>query len=342
MHIDLGRIPNACFAKVGLRGRCNLMFPALYAQSEQTIIGRELNLKFYKEVLRPALVAIDAEQFGHWPPSYEAAERKARDVRGKYHLGSIDVPVDNLSELVIEMKLLMANIREFAGAFFYHEARGVKGGSVHDPADDDDARAALDEVCDFLDWGAIPAEVRSQFYIDIGIEIRRPRHVLQWRSTQHKNILRQVLPTSTDIQRSAIVKSPNFKYDAASQLTDFAGFRVPPGTRGRSDGVVYINVYSTEKEVHYQLHNGVFSRKKPADLLGARITRVAKDVNEWTKSFHAASGGAGNAAQEGAARCEVRVQMRRYLDVLRGWDDNLVQALTSSIPSGTWWCVQHL
>ena len=62
MHIDLGRIPNMAFAKVGLRAKCNVMFPAMYAHSEQTVVGRELNLKFYEEVLRPALVMIDAEQ----------------------------------------------------------------------------------------------------------------------------------------------------------------------------------------------------------------------------------------------------------------------------------------
>lgn len=338
-HIDLGRIPNAAFAKVGPRARCNLMLPALYAQSDRTIVGRDLNIKFYEEVLRPALVAIDAAQFSHWPPDYESAERKARNAMGQYQMGTIDVAAGQLPELVVEMKLLMANIREFAGAFFYHESRGVKGGSGHDPADDDDVRAAFDEVCDHINWDLIPREIRAQFYIDVGIEIRRPRHVLQWRSGQHHNIMERMVPSATEIQRRAIMKSEAFHYDPSSQLSDFAGFRVAPGTRGRADGVVYMNVYCTEKEVHYQLHNGVFSRKKPADLLGPRLNRMLKDVDEWTKSFNSSTGVNGAAPQEGSARCEVRVQMRRFDEVLRGWDDETVQTLTSSIPSRVWWCV---
>ena len=240
----------------------------MYAHSEQTVVGRELNLKFYEEVLRPALVMIDAEQFGHWPPSYTAAERTARDSLGQYHFGTVDIPVENISELVVEMKLLMANIREFAGAFFYHEARGMKGGSVHDPGDDDDARAALDEVCDVFDWNAITPEMRNQFYIDIGIEIRRPGHVVQWRRKHHKNIIRTLLPSATDAQCKAVIESPTFMEDPASQLSEYAGFRVPLRTRGQGEGIVYMNLYCTEKQVHYQLHKGVFSRKKPADLLG--------------------------------------------------------------------------
>ncbi|EPS92536.1 hypothetical protein FOMPIDRAFT_1020991, partial [Fomitopsis schrenkii] len=337
VHIDLGRIPNAVFAKVGARGKCNIVFPALYPTSVSTMVGRELNLIFYQEVLRPALLAIDLDQVGHWPPDYAAAERRARDHQGRYHFGSIDVPVDKLPELVIEMKLLMANIREFRGAFFYHEVRGVKGGSGHDPEDDEDVREAFDEVCEYLDWNSIPAETRDQFYIDIGIEIRRPGHVMHWRSGNHLNVLRNVLPSATDPQRHAIMKSPNFHHDAASQLTDFAGFRVAPLTRGAADGVAYINVYSTEKEIHYQLHKGMFARAKPRELLPQAIKMLSKRINEWTKSFFASTGVEGNTPQEAAARCEIRVRMRQYDQVLRHWDDALVQQLTSSIPSKVWW-----
>lgn len=341
-QIDLGRIPNVAFAKVGARGKCNIMFPALYAAADTRAVGQLLLAQFYEDVLRPALLAVDLDRLTHWPVSYELAMRRSRDANGRLHLGSIDIPVDKLGPLVVEMKLLMAGIREFVGAFFYHEVRGVKGGSVHDPQDLLDVDASFDEVCDHLDWHAIPAQVRDQFYIDIALEIRRPGHVVQWMREHHLNILRAVLPVATDGQRVGISRSPGFHCDLSAQISDFAGFRVAPGERGKDDGVVYINVYTTDKDVHYQLHKGVFSRKSPQDLLPHGIKALRNGVNEWTKSFFAASGAEEHPAQEGAARCEVRVQMKRYREVLRDWDEHRVRRLTGSIPSSVWWCVHTI
>lgn len=323
------------FAKVLNRGTCNLALPALYGHTARGVVERDLCRQFYEVILRPSLLEIDLEHIAHWPPSYEAAEQKYRDVTGKFRFSTVELPVHCFKDVVRVMKRKMDAIPVFRGWFFIHDMRGVKGGSIHDPNDPEEVELAVNETCQYLDMDVVPT---TQFWIDIGLEIRRPGHIVQWYSGAHNALLRLLLPNSTDDQIDKILKSPNCHRDPNALLTDFAGLRVAPGTRAAGDGVVYINVYTTDKEVHYQLHKGVFRRHEPQDLFPGRIDRLIEDIDKWIKVMRECMGGENDhALQQGAARVEVRVPLHAYNSFLVDWDADLVNQLISAVPSMTWW-----
>ncbi|KAI0723693.1 hypothetical protein C8Q72DRAFT_752532, partial [Fomitopsis betulina] len=93
-----------------------------------------------------------------------------------------------------------------------------------------------------------------------------PGHVVQWVSYAHGDLLEALLPHVTEAQQSTVQCSHAFHLDRSAQLTDFAGFWVAPGMHGEADGMAYINVYSTDKSVHYQMHPGIFKKIQPHDL----------------------------------------------------------------------------
>ena len=135
-----------------------------------------------------------------------------------------------------------------------------------------------------------------------------------------------------------ILKSHKCIRDPNGLLTDFAGLRVSPGTRAAADGVVYINVYSTDKTIHYQLHQGVFQKHSPKDLLPGNISGVLKRLDRWTSCLNECMGGKDDhRQQEAAARCEVRVCLNDYSRVLVDWNVRDVNQFVSAVPARSWW-----
>lgn len=335
LRVDIGSIPNMPFAKVGDHGTCNIAFPAVYGHSQRGVIERDLCCLFYDRVLRPVLHTVDLDHIAHWPPSYQAAEERIRDNHGEYHFGTVQLPAHCLADIVHGMKEKMQAIPSFRGAFFIHDVRGVKGESVHDPDDPDQRRAAMDDTGGYLDITQVP---RHQFYVDVGLEIRRPGHVVQWDSSAHKALLQTLLPNTEEAKIEEILKSHKCIRDPNGLLTDFAGLRVSPGTRAAADGVVYINVYSTDKTIHYQLHQGVFQKHSPKDLLPGNISGVLKCLDRWTSCLNECMGGKDDhQQQEAAARCEVRVCLNDYSRVLVGWNVRDVNQFVSAVPARSWW-----
>ncbi|KAH9841962.1 uncharacterized protein C8Q71DRAFT_700003, partial [Rhodofomes roseus] len=221
----------------------------------------------------------------------------------------------------------------FQDFFFYHQLRGVKGAYVHDPEDDAAVAAEMISVCEALDWTKMPPALQGDWYIDVGLEIRRPSHVLQWNTHTHKKLVKALLPSRTMTQVSQLLAGPRYILDNNAQLMDFGGFRLHPEGAGASEEVVYINVYTTDKTMHYQLHHGVFDQIKPRDLFPETIEATKKHINEWTKTFRESM----EHQQEAAARCEVRVTFRKYATVLRTWPDRNVSRFTSAVPAKAWW-----
>lgn len=323
------------FAKVGSRGTCNIAFPALYGSTRRGVIARPLCVIFYEQVLRPVLLEVDLDHIGHWPPSYHAAEELKRGKNGQYHFGSVPLPVHCLEGVVRGMKAKMEEIPSFKGAFYIHDLRGVKGESIHNPGSAPERKHALNETCAYLAMTRVP---RDQFFIDVGLEIRRPGHVVQWDGSAHAALLREVLPNTTPEQVDLLLGNHACLRDPNALLSDFAGLRIAPASRNIGDDVVYINIYTTDKTVHYQLHHGVFQKHKCEDLLPHRISHVMDDVDRWTKCLYDCMGGDDNHEEQvGAARCELRVPMSKYETVLLGMEEDVVNRVVAAIPARTWW-----
>lgn len=338
--MDLGDIPNLAFAKIGQRGKCNIMFPAVYLEGlgVRGHISKSLCVRFYEEVLHPSLVALDNEHMAHWFPTYAAAERAMRDKRGQYRFSTVEWPAFLMIDLVHQIREHAAHIREFRGMFFYHEKKGIKGGSVHDPNDENEIKDAFDEVTACYDLNNMTTAEQHQWYVDVGIEVRQPKHVVQWNTMHHHSILRNVLRGCSDADLAVLSRTSGRDVDFNGQLYDFAGFRKSLGRRGAESGVVYVNVYTTDKTVHDQrYHSGVFDKLTPKDTLPGDMNVTVDSINQWTASFADCINTEDRPPQEGTARCEVRVRIDKYDQHFVDWEDDFINQLVSAVPAVTWW-----
>ncbi|KAH9828581.1 uncharacterized protein C8Q71DRAFT_719212 [Rhodofomes roseus] len=333
-EVPLSHIPNMCFAKVGTHAKINIMFPALYASGESRKIPEDLLTMFYERVFRPSLVAINFPHIGHWPPSSAAAWALLRGVDGTLQFKTISIPSRSLRELATEVCRRMDEIREFKDAFWYHEVRGTKGGTLHNPHDDRQAADALHLAFKDLDFTKISNDDLAQrWFVDVGIEVRHPGHVVHWRSDTHMEVLQHAMPSAMPAAVESFKRGSNFTLDPCAQISDIAGFRAVTKTIGLGDGVRYINVYSTEKELHYQILKGTYKEIEPADFFPSKLARTMTRINVWTKALSDAA----EKTQEASARYEVRVPANACGGVLREIPYDMLGRVCVSVRAKTWW-----
>lgn len=337
-RIPLHKIPNIAFAKLDVRGQSNLFFPALYRTNQQAVVDKETMAKFYNKVLRPTLAQLAEEQMIRWPATYDLAIKQAKDVRGEFHFGTIDIGLWVLDELEEDLLAALDGHREFQDAFWVHDFRGIKGQTAHDIDSMVDREGQLEEALSFLDIGNRIIH-EHEWYIDVGVEIFSPHHVLQWLTMGHKQLLQHVLPNASERQIDRLERSQEqFKIDYEAQLFNFAGFRTTPQSRGARDQVVYIQAYSPAKHTHYQMHPGIYRRRKAADTLPGKITKLIGDCGTMYELFATARGnGDINAAQDSSVRIEARVRVDHVQATLVTFSEDLVNHTIVAVPTATWW-----
>jgi hypothetical protein len=297
--------------------------------------------RIYDSCVRPAVIAVNAIDQSHWPVSYAAAMIQNRGEGGRFHYSSVDIASYCLEEFGTNLIELFERHNDFKDAFFLHELRGTKGVSLHNPSDEMERRDALDHLLGFLDAGSVHFD---DWTIDVALEIRHAGHVVQWLTNAHRRIFEFVLPSASQDQISAILHSKKqYKCDVSAQLRDLGGFRATPGSRGTADNVSYINMYTTDKSPTYQLHNGAFRRRQASELFPSSIQRLVDDIAEMVEVFRQCGGdNADDDTQEGCARLEVRVPLRRANQVLLDLPENVVQESSASFDTVVWWCVSGI
>ena len=138
---------------------------------------------------------------------------------------------------------------------------------------------------------------------------------------------------------AAFLRAPQIRgwqEDISGHLYQLAGFRYNPRSRGVNEGIVHINVYTTDKSVTYQLHEGIFKTRKCSDLYPRPLEKLCSDLHKVADSFAVCSGSEGQ-IQDGTARFELRVQMSKIHETLLTFPDNLIHDSVISIPSDIWW-----
>lgn len=256
-----------------------------------------------------------------------------RDKKGRLHFSSIDFPARLTRKLGAKLLELCEEHDDLKDAFFVHELRGTKSSSHHDPKKADERRAAMDDVLAIFDAQLDP----DQWVVDIGLEIRQEGCVLQWLTEGHRRIMAYLLPSASEERISDILKSPTqYQCDISAQLRELGGFRASPGSRGKKDQVSYINVYTTDKSATYQLHDGIFRRRKPWHLFPSSITQLIKDMKIIGDTFRSCAGDDTDGL-EGNARMEIRVPLRLADAVLVDLPYDLVEAAVASFPRNTFW-----
>ena len=321
--------------KVDHRQISRIFFPGLFKPGESRGIPSETMTLVYEQCLRKAATAVNPFDQSQWPITYNAAMTLYRDQKGTLHFTSIDMPSNLLGAFGEKLLQLLDKYDGLAGAFFVHELRGTKGASHHDPYDEEARRAALDSVFHLFNRAAM---IPEEWYIDIGLELRHKGHVLEWLTRGHRRLLKFLLPSTSQEKIDAILKSRGrYKCDLSAQLGDLGGFRLLPGSDGRADEVSYINVYTTGKSATYQLHEGIFKRRKSWHLFPGCLEKLVKDLERISEIFRLCGDIQATGGLESNARLEIRVPLYKSQAVLLQFPDKLIQDTVVEYDCATWW-----
>ncbi|KAI6103250.1 hypothetical protein EDD16DRAFT_1493737 [Pisolithus croceorrhizus] len=348
MYVPMHKIPNLALGKVANRSVIRVFFPRLYKRFESPRIP-QLDLELiYNRCLRPAVQRLMPNQTTHWPPSYNTLLQISRDQRGHFHLRSFDIPAYLLPRFA---EMYLRSVQElrpyFRDAYFGHELRGWKAATVHnleEDADGGDRRQggqpyerlnALDDLTHVLDMPSINPD---QWLVDVGLEFGKHGHVVTWRRNGHAELGRYLLPDHDD-PAAAMERSRKYYVDYHMHLKDIAGFRWTPGRN--SDVIKYVQAYTTEKAISYQLHDGIFRPRKPSELLSDKQTeRLLDDLNKQATIIFNCTGNGDvwrGQPQDACARLEVRVPLNHAQDVLTGMPRHVIDDTMVQIPARTWW-----
>ncbi|CAL1698688.1 unnamed protein product [Somion occarium] len=340
LYVPMNKIPNFALGKVDNRHVTRVFLPALYQEGPGMMmgIGKEQLKVYYERCLLPAVREAVPEHVGHWPPSYDTAMTLARGPQGEFHFQSVDVPWHRL-ELLGNTLLDKLGVYAFGrDAYFVHELHGTKSRSVHDPRDEVDTFAALDDVLAFVDANVIDLE-EEKWWIDVGIEIQRPRRVVQWLTMGHSAILRHVLPgLDAEEANRMMTTGDRFQVDLNSQLSEIGGFRVEVNKRYQhGTECVYINCYTTDKTVTYQLHKGIFRQRHGEELFPSKCGKLIGAMEKMEEVWTSCMGEGDSPGQEGSARLEARVPLTRCRATLTDMPQSILDSGIVAYKKNTWW-----
>lgn len=272
-------------------------------------------------------------QASHWPVNYNSALVQSRDTAGRLHFGSVAVPPLCLVEFCDALLARLDAVPGFGSAYFGHEIRGLKGGTAHDDQEGHPENA-LDTFLEHIDPDRLDYD---NWLIDVGLEVYDPSMVVQWSKHSHSEILKFIMPTLSEDEIQALQRRRTFHLDNVSQLDDFAGFRCEPGLFGRRHSVTYINVYTTDKCPTYQLHTGIWRRRRSKDLFPKRLEKLVDELDTMSKIYKDCAGSASLPPQEGCARLEIRVPLISAQHALRDVPEHLIRGWTYSVSPVIWW-----
>jgi hypothetical protein len=169
------------------------------------------------------------------------------------------------------------------------------------------------------------------------MEVHVPGHVTHWATSGFRAMVEKVLPNAQPHQITALLRSQKHHVDLAVFLKDIGGFHTVTGSKGRADGVSYINAYCTEMTAIYQLFDGgLFRRHTARELLPGNLSKLMSEVEKIGEIFSACQQDNG---LEGNARFEVRIPMQDALDKHYRLDQPLIDACVLAIPLDVWWSV---
>ncbi|KAH9048614.1 hypothetical protein EDB83DRAFT_2227013, partial [Lactarius deliciosus] len=333
--VPLSKIPNCAFGTVGNRHITRIFFPQLYRDGAhvEPALHQEHFAKLYDGCIRPAVMQVIPTQASHWPVDYHSAMVQAHDTFGRLHYGSLAVPPISLVEFCDALIGRLNAIPDFEKAYFCHELRGLKGGTAHT----DEGRhpeAAFGTFFENIDMARID---QNNWFVDVGLEIFDPEMVVQWSRHAHSAILKFIMPSLSSDELQALQARRTFHLDNVCQLADFAGFRCEPGRFGNRHHVSYINVYTTDKCPTYQLHTGIWRRRRCKDLLPKSLEKLIQDLQTMSRVYKSCAGTEEKPPQEGCARLEIRVPLARAQDTLRNPPEALIAGWTYAVSPMVWW-----
>ncbi|KAG1770786.1 hypothetical protein EV702DRAFT_1202257 [Suillus placidus] len=140
----------------------------------------------------------------------------------------------------------------FWDAYFIHELRGTKGGTIHDGEKDWERQMAFQDMFEHVDVDNLNPR---EWLVDVALTIGVEEHVVTWRESCHQDLLRHLMPLACPRKVAVLTRNKKkFHFDRTLQIKELAGLRVTTANFTESDGVTYVQAYCTEKNVTYQLN----------------------------------------------------------------------------------------
>jgi hypothetical protein len=313
-----------------------MFFPGLYKAGESPALSTDTRQLIF-ECVRSAAIFVSPMDETRWPITHSIAMTLGRDAKGKLHFGAQPISANKIKTFSAKLLELFDQHDDLAEAFFVHELRGLKSDYGLDLHDAQDRQDAFDSAFHLFDMQSIRED---QWFVDVTLEVCHKGHVLQFLTKAHRRVLKFLLPNASEGMIEDILKSSaQYHCDLSAQLADIGGFRSLPGSRGKADGVHYINVYTTDKcgTVTYQLHEGLFRRRKPWNLFPSYIGRLVKDLKKMMEIFLQYSGSDTGAGLESNARMEIRVPLKLANKVLIELPDSVIQDTLVTFDLDTLW-----
>jgi hypothetical protein len=255
---------------------------------------------------------------------------QAQDVNKQLHLGTIEIPSTMLAAFAAKLTEYLEQHPNFKDCFFYHEWRGMKGGTAHDGAIGQQADRAFNSITADLDFTRI---IPNDWHADVAMELYAPGKVLMWATDSHPLLLQFLIPNISNDNIARLMRSKNWQSDTSTLIYSLAGFRSPVSPTISTEDIKYINVYTTEKQPTYQLHHGAFRRHIAQDILPTRLPRLLEDIVRIGDMF----GNCRDCCQEGCVRVEVRIPLSNAREKLRQFPLDLARDSIIVFNAAEWW-----
>ena len=332
------KVPNICIGRFGVRRHVRLFFPQLYRADQSPAISQEDIAAIYNAGILPSIKEILPEAAAHWPPSYTTELLRAADRRGQIRAGTVDIPEDLVHAFATALRTRLRAHPRLGKPWFQVEMRGEKGAYSFPFDDIDERNRAFNLFIEDLRMYDINQEL---WFVDIGLEIHHPDHCVQWLQSSHARLLAHAMPSISPDRAAEVANLSTFHVDVNAHIYDLAGFRVEPGARARPDKLLYMNIYTTDKTVTYQLHDGIFTHRTPSDLYPGTLPKLVTDLQKIGDTFCVCAGSEGH-TQDGTARYELRVRMSKIHETLLEFPADLLELSVISIPNHIMWYVNFL
>ncbi|KAH0832860.1 hypothetical protein J3R83DRAFT_11787 [Lanmaoa asiatica] len=337
--VPMHKIPNFAFAKVTTCSVICMFFPCMYCMNDSLKIPATNMELIYNQCLRPLVSKHMSTMATHWPPLYLAALTLYHDTNSHIHPGSLDIPAHILDKFGHDYLTRLGQVRPyFCDTYFVHELWGWKAAAIHNSFNAQEREITLSELTHDLHIEKLNTD---NWFIDTVLEIGVPKHVITWRTTGHKSILRHCLPSQDSKGVDNLVNKQSFNQDQMMHLLDLSGFHCETGIQGRRDKVKFIQAYMTEKTMAYQLHQGLFTEKKNAQdiLMTKKLKKLAKDIDTMSVILYKCAANEDNQhkSQDGCARLKVRMPLSKALMTLSTCPHKFLKESTIAIPSEHWW-----
>ncbi|KAG8753210.1 hypothetical protein FRC14_006319 [Serendipita sp. 396] len=333
LNVQIQHIPHLVIGQAGqLRSTIRLMLPALVTQPLTIAwkVSEGVRAELYDYCLYPAAIrVVHPGEAGHWLPSYAAELKRARQRNGRLQNSGRIIPQDKLSYF---SKYLLKKIHQNTwgdGAFFFHELRGVRGGTQH-PRNKHQQK--LVQFLSNFDFHQID---KRKWWIDWGLEVQCPGFILWWRKDSHIHVIKELLNISSEAAQRLMNQHETYFFDEASQLLDVGGFHLKvPRLQRQKSGIAYIQAYNTEKEAAYQLSGS--SNTFSINYADTLMTPGFK-IGDYTQKI-AAIWAQCSDKSDGNARIEIRLNLARFTPHQHHLQigDNIMDLLFQ-FPRQTWW-----